>query len=244
MQNFLSRRLTQPDYLAAIFFWGIRRAFRVQIHRILRLDLARVSISDIPNVPSGFALQVVSNQDDLRELPPNLEAQLNEQCGSSCRTLIEEGSEIYFLVEQDRVASQLNIRRGRVRVDSPTDLLFGFGESDAFLNYLHTREEYRGRNFAKILIDFACQKLACRGIDRCFSHVRGSNFASMTAFRRSGWAPCGYLLTSSSGRLLATPGCGRTGISVEVIKSALSTPSGGLSGPSARAPSRQTPKAR
>lgn len=214
------RRLTDTDFLAALCYWGLRRIIFIQVHRVFSIRLSPAPpLSSGKPVP-GFSMHVLRHLDDLASLAPGVEDQLNEQTGNSCRSLLAQGDWIYFTADGRHVACQLNIRRGNVRVDSPVDLQFDFEHCDAFLNYLHTREKYRGRSLAGRLISFACEDLARKGVRRCFSHIRGSNFSSISAFRRAGWVPCAYILTSTSKRLLGVPGCARAGMRVERVSSA------------------------
>lgn len=214
------RRLTDTDFLAAVCYWGLRRILFVQVHRVFFIGLSPGATLPSGTQMLGFSTHVLYRLDDLASLAPGIEDQLNEQTGISCHSLLEQGGRIYFIAHGQHVACQLNIRRGKVLVDSPVDLLFDFDEYDAFLNYLHTREKYRGKSLAGSLISYACEDMAHNGVRRCFSHIRGSNYSSISAFRHAGWAPCAYILTSASKRLLGIPGCSRAGVRVEQVSSA------------------------
>lgn len=218
MKRAQSARAFNRDYLAAIAFWAVGRTLRLQVHRVLSIPLERRNASTPP--PPGMRFLAVHNSAELhglRERNPAIEDQLNDESGPSCQSIVAKGDAIYALVEAERVACQLNIRHGAIAVDSPTALTFSFAADSAFLDFLHTRDLYRGRGLARALIQYACDDAARLGMTRCFAHVRATNHSSLRAFRRCDWRPSAVILTARSGRFLGAPGCRRAGMDVSAI---------------------------
>lgn len=213
----LARELANPIYLSATMYWGLRKLTGVQFHRVVAADLCAAT-----STPLALRLQmrVIKNINDLVQLPVGLETQLNEQSGLSCHKLLEQQARIYLMTDRDKLACQLNIRDGEVIVDSPIDLSLRLDSGTVFLNYLHTRDDYRGRGLAGELIRSACADLAEKGFRRCLAHIRATNHASLTAFRKAGWVPCGRIITTTAGRFIAAPGCEHAGMRVTPISRA------------------------
>ncbi|MFP5407378.1 MAG: GNAT family N-acetyltransferase, partial [Gammaproteobacteria bacterium] len=206
-------RVLHPDYLAAVGFWALGRTLRLQVHRVLSIALEGASAAEEP--PSGLRFVAVRNAGELRNMGQGLEDQLNEESGPSCRSILDAGGSLYALAEGEQVACQLNIRRGVVAVDSPTKLTLSFPDGSAFLDFLHTRDDYRGRGLATALIRYACGDIARVGTRSCLAHVRATNHSSLRAFRRCGWERRAAIFTTRSGRFLAAPGCRQAGMDVD-----------------------------
>lgn len=215
--EFLARKLTNPIYLSASMYWGVRKLTGVQFHCVVAADL--LSSISTP-LASPLKMRVVENINDLVQLPIGLETQLDEQSGLSCRKLIEQQARIYLVTDGDKLACQLNIRDGEVIVDSPIDLSLRFDAGTVFLNYLYTRDDYRGRGLAGELIRFACTDLVEKGFRHCLAHIRATNHASLASFRKAGWTPCGRIITTTAGRFIAAPGCEHSGMRVTPINPA------------------------
>jgi GNAT superfamily N-acetyltransferase len=158
--------------------------------------------------------------EELQRLPAGMEEQLDEQGGLSCRSLFERGGRIYFFAAGAEVACQMSCREGEVTVDSPCDLVLGFEPDDSFLVYLYTRERHRGHGLARKLIDYVSADLAARGQRRCFAHIRATNHASLAAFRHAGWKLCGRIITTTSKRFIAAPGCRRARVRIRELTAA------------------------
>jgi GNAT superfamily N-acetyltransferase len=214
----IGRNLTDGRYLLACTHWAWRKLTTIQVHHVYMIDLVTTTAC----LPADEHLEahVLATVDDLRGLPPGIEQQLNEQTGQSCLRLLQRGARIYYFSEGEVVACQLNILRDEVIVDSPCDLAFRFEPEDTFLNYLHTRERYRGRGLARTLIRHACADLAAVGSRRCFAHIRATNHPSLTAFRNAGWKLAGRIVTTTSKRFIAAPGCKESRMQVRAIRSA------------------------
>lgn len=216
----LARNLTNRDYLSALFFWVIRRVTGVQVHRVMTLDLReRVPGAGVTEA-SGLRVSVIRHPEDLDGLRRDIVEQLNEQSGSSCRTLVSRGDWVYFMTDDDRVACQMNVRHGSFEVDSPTDLAIRIEPRCSFWGHLYTRPDYRGKGVAGALLHHAADDSARAGVMRCYSHIRSTNHMSMRAVRKDGWVPAALMLTSASGRLLGAPGCRRIGLDVVPVKRA------------------------
>lgn len=216
------RRLADPHYLAAVFYWATSRTLRLQVHDVLTIALSRETGRD-PELPSHYRFHAIHDTDGLAVLGGAIEAQLNDQSGLSCRSMLARGDGIYTIVDSRGVACQLNMRRAPLTVDSPCELVFDFDADCRFLNYLYTRDDQRGRGLAGRLIRLAAADCAERGSTRCFSHVRATNHASLAAFRRCGWKRSARILSTRSGRFLAAPGCVGAGLNVSRIRSAESS---------------------
>lgn len=208
-------RTLHRDYFSAVAFWTIGRTLRLQVHQVLCIDLDAGCAA--PASAPGMRLLAVRNEQDLAAVSPAIEEQLDEQSGPSCRSILARGGALYAIAEGERIACQLNIRRGTVQVDSPTTLTLAFPPGSAFLDFLHTREAFRGRGLAAALIRHACADIARHGTQRCFAHVRATNHSSLRAFRRAGWRRCAAILTTRSGRYIAAPGCLRAGMQVTTL---------------------------
>ncbi len=208
-------KLTDRTYLSATLYWVLRKLTGVQFHQVFAIDVSAASANLQLSKP--FLISVLACAQDIDLLPAGMESQLNEQSGLSCRALCERGALLYFIHDGKDVACQLNIRNSDVVVDSPTHLNFQFAANDAFLNYLFTRDTYRGQGLARQLILYACADLARRGKRRCFAHIRATNHASLSAFQRSGWRQCCKLITTTTGRFLAAPGCRKSGMTVSPV---------------------------
>lgn len=213
----LARKLTNPTYLSACFHWGGRLLTGVQVHDVYSADLqsARRTLPD-----SGLCFRVLETTNDLHTLPAGMEEQVDAQSGLSCRHLVENDARIYLLTHGEQLACQLNIRCGEVTIDSPTDLRLRFDADTAFLNYLYTREPYRGRSLAGELISRACDDLAQKGVRRCLAHIRATNHASLASFKKAGWMHCGRIISTTSGRFIAAPGCEKSGMLVQPLNRA------------------------
>lgn len=205
-------KLTNRTYLSATLYWVLRKLTGVQVHQVFAIDVSAASRNIQLTKPLQFS--VLARAQDVDSLPPGIEAQLDEQSGMPCRALCECGARLYFIHDGKNVACQLNIRSDNVTVDSPTNLSLQFSTSDTFLNYLFTRDTYRGHGLARVLILYVCADLAKLGKQRCFAHIRATNHASLSTFQRSGWRQCCRIITMTSGRFLAAPGCTRSGIQV------------------------------
>jgi L-amino acid N-acyltransferase YncA len=107
-----------------------------------------------------------------------------------------------------------------VTVDSPTDLSLQLDAGTVFLNYLYTREPYRGRSLAGELIRLACADLAAKGLRRCLAHIRATNHASLASFKKAGWTRCGRIISTTSGRFIAALGCEQSGLRVQPLNRA------------------------
>lgn len=214
----VARRLKNPAFFRAILYWILRRLTGIQVHDVYAIELIPSTVS--LNADSNPKLTVLRHLDDFLRLPDGVEQELNEQSGHSCRALVEQGNRVYAATEGQHVACQLNIRYGEVAVDSPSELIFTFAPDDAFLNYLHTRDDYRGRGLAGALLSAACDDLAKQGKRRCIAHIRATNYISITAFRNAGWKHKARIVTTTSGRLLATPNCRKIGMLIQEIKTA------------------------
>lgn len=211
----LARKLKNPTYLSALAYWALRKLTRVQFHHVYAIELSQPQ--ETVELANGLAISVVKDLGDLEKLPSGLEKQLNEQSGMSCRALCERGARVYFIHNEHDVACQLNISSDEVTVDSPTDLHFRLKASDTFLNYLYTRDAFRGYGLARKLIRYACSDLSKQGKQRCFAHIRATNHASLNAFKLCGWRVCGRIITTTSRRFLAAPGCAQSGILVTPV---------------------------
>jgi GNAT superfamily N-acetyltransferase len=211
-------RAFNRDYFAAVAFWVVGRTTRLQVHHVLSIPL-EPRATPVPPPPAMRFLAVRNGAElrELRELNRTIENQLNEESGPSCQSIIDKGGAVYAVIEAERVACQLNIRHGAIAVDSPTALTFSFAAARAFLDFLHTRDEYRGRGLARALIQYACDDAARLGMRRCFAHVRATNHSSLRAFRRGGWQRSALILSTRSGRFLGAPGCRRAGMDVSLI---------------------------
>lgn len=214
----ITSRLTNVIYLSATAYWILRKLTGIQLHKVVAIDTTLTPLSISLEAPLEIA--VLKRIQDIDHLPSGMETQLDEQSGMSCRALCEHGAHLYFIHDGKNIACQLNILTGDIVVDSPTHLQFRFQERQAFLNYLFTRDSYRGHGLARQLIQYACNDLAKRGTQRCFAHIRATNHASLSTFRHSGWKQCGKIITTISGRFLAAPGCAQSGIDVAPVKRA------------------------
>jgi len=214
-------KFANPLYLSAIFYWVLGKIFRVQVHKVLKINSPPIPCH-ASEPPFGFDLLALREPSSLAGLHPSLEAQLNEESGVGCRTIVQGGDRIYAFVDRStkRVACQLNLRRGVILVDSPTDLILCLRNDSLFLNYLHTRPDYRGHGLATHLIQLAWADAASGEANHCFAHVRSTNVASLGAFRRSGWFEIGRILTTRSGRFISAPGCAVSGLRVRPITAA------------------------
>jgi GNAT superfamily N-acetyltransferase len=215
-------RLADPHYLAAVFYWATSRVLRLQVHNVLTIALSRAA-ARIPELPPDYRFHAIRDTDQLAALGGAIEAQLNDQSGLSCRSMLARGDRIYAIVDSRGVACQLNMRRAPLTVDSPSELVFEFDADCRFLNYLYTRDDQRGRGLAGRLIRLAAADCADEGSTRCFSHVRATNHASLRAFRRCGWKRSARILSTRSGRFLAAPGCLAAGLAVRRVNSAESS---------------------
>jgi ribosomal protein S18 acetylase RimI-like enzyme len=210
------QKLSDPLYMSAVAYWAFGRVSRLQVHKVLVVDLSPDAGRGVA-LPTGFAFCALHDLHGLTELGAGVEEQIDQQSGLRCRSLLARGDRVYALVESGRVACQLNIRRGPVAVDSPTDLMFDFAVGDLFLNYLHTRDQYRGRGLASALIRLACADAARGGARRCLCHVRATNHSSIAAFCRCSWAQAARILTTRTGRFIAAPGCSSLGMTVRAV---------------------------
>lgn len=213
-------KLGNPYFLGAVGFGLLHRLGVVRVHRVLLTELKHFSSGKVIEHLPSMEMHVLRSEDDLTSLATDIETELNEQSGMSCRGLIAEGDAIYFMSEGGRVTCQLNICHNAVRVNTPTDLIFQLDNGDAFLNYLYTREKHRRKGLAGTLMRFACQQMKQDGMKRCFAHVRATNYASLTTLKQEGWTAAGWILTSASGRMLGAPGTERLGIKVLPVKTA------------------------
>lgn len=210
------RRLFRRDYLAAVLFWAIARVARLQVHRvvIVRADRRPPPQASCPD----FSLLGIHDLVSLGRLGAELESQIDDESGMRCRALIGKGSSVFVALDEGAVACQLTVYRGEVFVDSPTDLRFSLAPGTSFFGYVHTRDRYRGRGLASRLIDFARAREMDAGASSCIAHIRATNHASMITFRRAGWRPQAWLLTSRSGKFLGAPGCQRLGLRVNPLE--------------------------
>lgn len=213
----LARNLTNRAYLSAGTYWAIRRLTGVQFHFLYAANL-NSAIRTQEVLPFEFA--VLESKNDLKRLPKSIEVQLDEQSGLSCCSLLDQNAYIYLLMDGEKLACQLNIRQSQVFVDSPVDLILHLESGTAFLNHLYTRDPYRGRGLAGTLISLACADLASKGLHRCLAHIRATNHSSLSSFRKAGWTVCGRIISTTSGRLLAAPGCEKAGMQVSEFKRA------------------------
>lgn len=211
----LVRNLTNRSYVSAGTYWAIRRLTGVQFHFVYATYLNSSTSTQVA-LPLEFF--VLESEADLKKLPKNIEIQLNEQSGFSCRDLFEQNARIYLLMDGEKLACQLNIRQSEVVVDSPVDLILRFESGTVFLNYLYTRDAYRGHGLAGKLISLACEDLARKGLHRCLAHIRATNHASLSSFRKAGWTTCGRIISTTSGRLIAAPGCEQSGMQITQFK--------------------------
>ena len=214
----IARKLTNPTYLSATLYWLLRKLTGVQFHQVVAMDLSTNTRNMA--VAEHLEISILERVQDVDQLPAGIETQLDEQSGMSCRSLCERGARLYLIHNGKDVACQLNIQTGEVVVDSPVPLRLRFHADHAFLNYLFTHNAYRGRGLARELIQYACHDLSKHGKKRCFAHIRATNFASLSAFRRTGWSQCGKIITTTSGRFLAALGCAQSGMNVDRINHA------------------------
>lgn len=206
------RNLTNPIYLSAMNYWVLRKLSNIQFHKVYVTNLSATSPEGQPQ--GSLKISVLAQPEDIDHLPEGLEIQINEQSGMSCRSLCERGSRLYVIHDGQNIACQLNINMGEIDIDSPIDLRVKLQNGDTFLNYLFTRDKFRGRGLAGELLGYACNDLALLGKQRCFAHVRATNHASRKTFERSGWKECGKIVTTVSGRFIAAPGCAQSGIRI------------------------------
>src|SRR5690606_20219170 len=106
--------LSSGPYLLACMHWALRKLTTVQVHHVCSIDLVPATKPFSPAAP--FQAHVLATLHDLRGLAPGIEAQLNEQTGLSCLTLLQRGARIYFFTDGDAVACQMNVRYGEVFV--------------------------------------------------------------------------------------------------------------------------------
>lgn len=199
-----------PGGAAATGFWLVKTLLRVDIARFYAIALGGTA----PEPPENLELLALRQPRDVDTVSRALEERLNMQTGPSVRKLLAHGDRVYALAQGDRIACQLNICFGTVRVDSPADLTFHFASGDAFLGFLYSAPEYRRGGLARRLIALTCADLAAEGWHRCLCHIRATNVPSLNTFRRSGWRCVAWLLTTPGGRMLGAPGASRAGIRI------------------------------
>lgn len=206
------RQLWNPLFLRATLYWLIRRLAFIQFHDVYVIEPKPEFVP--PDSERPRALTVLKHIDDLTELPEGLEDELNEQSGRSCRHVIRQGGWVYVLTDRDNLVCQSNVRFGEITVDSPTDLVMRFSGDSAFINYLYTRKAYRGGGSATDLLSLIVEDMCRFGKKRCVAHIRATNYKSIAAFRRAGWKLGGRIISTTSGSLIATPGCRKIGMLV------------------------------
>lgn len=112
----------------------------------------------------------------------------------------------------------MNVCQGEIDIDSPAPLRLSLSAGTVFLTFLHTRDRFRGHGLAVRLIDATVESEYAVGVDRLLAHIRATNFASMMAFRRAGWQPRAWIVSTRSGRFLGAPGCRRIGLAISPLE--------------------------
>jgi len=209
--------LRQPEFLRATVFWALRKLTGFQVHDVFAISLSHHWDSDKTNHAHRFSS--CKNDRNNRLLDPLIEGQLNNHSGPSCKELLDREFDVYYALDDRTVAVQLNMLHGQIIVDSPIDLQLCLGPRVAFLNYLYTHPEYRGRGLARSLMAYACSDQQRQGMQSCLAHVRSTNYSSQRVFGKAGWKRQGKIVTRRGG-LTTTHGCGSAGLAVKSLQSA------------------------
>jgi GNAT superfamily N-acetyltransferase len=200
----------RPDYLLAVALWAFGRVSGLQFHRVLVAPARSPSL----HTDEAFRHHRIADRPVLDHLGGDVELQLDEQSGPSCRTLLARGHRIHALLADRTVACQLNVCLGEFDIDSPALLRLALADGTGFVGFLHTRDRFRGHGLAARLIEAAIDNERAAGVERFMAHVRATNFTSMMAFRRAGWQPKAWIVSTRSGRFLGAPGCRRIGLRI------------------------------
>ncbi|MGG7054715.1 GNAT family N-acetyltransferase [Nitrosomonas sp. ANs5] len=218
-QEKLARLKSKGGFKAAVF-WAVKKLFRVEVHFLYSMDLAQQQVlrpKPVRDTCAQHAFHFISltTARDLALYPHALIEQLDSQSGQGVAKLISCDTGVYALIDGTGVVSQVNINHSAVvHVDSPTNLDICLSPGDVFLGYLFTYPLYRGMGTAACLIEKVCKDIHKRGYSRIVTHIRSTNAASLNTFRKCGWSRTGWILTSTSGRLLLTHCPRKIGISI------------------------------
>jgi GNAT superfamily N-acetyltransferase len=190
--------------LKAGMFWVAKKLFGVDAHFIYAIALSNMTSRTVaPKHGNAFRTAFLHSATDVGTLKPDLIDRIEDQCGSGVARLVDSGSSVYALLDGEEIVSQLNICwNPLVRVDSPAHLEIFLKPTDGFLGYLFTHPGYRGIGAASKLVAMACTDAAGRGRRRLVTHIRATNSPSLNTFEKGGWRRIGWMLTSTSGRLL------------------------------------------
>lgn len=225
--NVWQERLALLKYrggLKAAVFWLIKMLCRLEIHYLYAIDLTRWQASQ-PRLSYAnpekqeFHFISLNSAEDLAKYPRELIEQISSQSGHGAAQLVRNNAGVYALIDETSVVSQVNINRSTVvHVDSPTSLDICLAPGDVFLSYLFTYLRYRGMGTAVFLIKKVCLNLQRCGYSGIVTHIRSTNAASLNTFDKCGWSRVGWILTSTTGRLLLTRCPGKNCITVSVPK--------------------------
>ncbi|WP_160810069.1 GNAT family N-acetyltransferase [Nitrosomonas sp. HPC101] len=208
----------------AAAFWAVKKLFRMEVHFLYSIDLAQQQVlrpKPVRDTGERHAFHFIglTTAQDLALYPHALIEQLDSQSGQGVARLISSDTGVYALIEGTSVVSQVNINRSAVvHVDSPTELDIRLAPGNVFLGYLFTYPQYRGMGTAASLIGKVSQDIQKRGYSRILTHIRSTNAASLNTFRKCGWFRVGWILTSTSGRLLLTRCPHKSGISITAAR--------------------------
>ena len=217
-------RLKSKGGVKAAAFGIVKKLFRMEVHFLYSMDLAQQQVLGLkpvrdPCERQAFHFIALTTARDLALYPHALIEQLDSQSGQGIAKLIGSDTGVYALIDGTNIVSQVNINRSAVvHVDSPTDLDICLAPGNVFLGYLFTYPQYRSMGTAAFLIGKVSQNIQKHGYSRILTHIRSTNTASLNTFRKCGWARVGWILTSTSGRLLLTHCPHRTGISITAAR--------------------------
>lgn len=184
----------------ATAFWMLRQALRLDVFKLLSVDLAQCT----PAPPvQGVSLLQIRSHDDLNGCDPLLVTQLDRSCGSGVFGVVRRGGRVYALTGADGVLCQLNIDTHCSRIDTPCQLKVSLTQGACFLSFLYSSPSARRQGWARHLLAQVLIELARDGFRMCLCHVQATNLRSLNTFSKAGWRTTGWLVATASGHYLA-----------------------------------------
>lgn len=191
--------------LLASSWWLIGRLLRLDVYYFLVRDLASYATASSLGRSQSPEFLKLTSLNDLAKAGPVLRNTLSLHSGRSPDIVINDGGAMYAFRNGASVCAQLNVQLSPIStVDTPIPMQICAAEDTAFLSFLYTYPEYRGRSMARKLIAATSHDLERMGLKRFLTHVSASNIPSLLAFKAAGWQKAGLIITSKKGQIVWT----------------------------------------